>query len=145
MSLGGLEPALPVDDPLAVVVLGARPEEALEDGRLGLLGLEEERVVAVAAVEQRDEREQPDAADADDLHRRVDQGVAVEQDPPVLLDASRGTGRAPSSASARVSPAGWVMIGGWSTIRRDPSSTSVSLGSSWSASWCAADLMVVSR
>ncbi len=66
--------------------LSARAEEALEDRRLGLLDLQEQGIVVRTAVEERRERSEPDAADADHLHGKVDQLVAVEQDPSVLLE-----------------------------------------------------------
>ena len=67
--------------------LPARRKEPLVDRRLRLLDLEEERIVVGAAVEEGDERAEPDAADADDLEGDVDDLVPVEQDPPVLLEA----------------------------------------------------------
>ena len=98
-----------------------RLEEPLEDGGLGLLDLEEERIVVAGSLEQRHERRQPDAADADDLERRVDDPVAIEQDATVLLEAL------PVAAAARVvgeperQLRGWMITGGRSTIRRCPS------------------------
>jgi len=49
---GCLEPTLAHDDPLAVGGMDTGREVALEDRRLGLLDLEEERVLATAAVEK---------------------------------------------------------------------------------------------
>src|SRR4051794_4791885 len=52
---GGLHEALPLDDAVAVVAEAALDaERALEHGRAGLLGLEDERVAVVAALEQDD-------------------------------------------------------------------------------------------
>ena len=66
----------------------ARAEERLEHGRLGLLELQEQRVVAVAAEQQHDPRAGADAADADDLARRVDVAEALEQAAAVARQAS---------------------------------------------------------
>ena len=70
---GGLHQPLSGDDPLAVVVKLARLEELLEHRGLGLLELQEQRVLAVAAEQQRDPGARADAPDADDLARDVDQ------------------------------------------------------------------------
>ena len=74
-SLADLHEALALDDAPAVVLVGARAEHRLEDGLLRLLELQEQRVVAVAAEQQHDPRPGADAADPDDLARRVDVAV----------------------------------------------------------------------
>ena len=74
-----LEPTLPGDDPLAVTGPAARSQVALVDRGLGLLDLEEERVVVGRAHEQRDERAEPDAAHADHLQGVVRQGVPISR------------------------------------------------------------------
>ena len=81
-----LQPTLAGDDPLAVRGVRTRFEEPFEDGGLGLLDLEEERVVVAGALEQRHVRPEADAADADDLQRRIDDPVAIEQDAAILLE-----------------------------------------------------------
>ena len=71
-------------------------EEPFEDGGLGLLDLEEERIVVAGALEQRHVRTEADAADADDLQRRIDDPVAIEQDAAIFLETlpvSRSGGR----------------------------------------------------
>ena len=105
--------------------LAARRQEPLEHRRLGLLGLEEQRVVVAAALEQGREGGQADAPDADDLERGVDElgsGRAGPDDPP---GACRGSPPASTSTELGVSSAGWVMTGGWSTIRRRPSASTL--------------------
>jgi hypothetical protein len=69
----GLEPALAGHDPGAVRGLVAGAEEPFQHGFLGLLHLQEQRIVVVRAQEERGERAQPHAAHAHDLHRRVDE------------------------------------------------------------------------
>ncbi len=80
---GRLEKPLARYHALATRRIGAWAEEPLEDGRLGLLDLEEDRVLVGALVEQHDDRRQADAADADHLERQIDELVAVEQRPSV--------------------------------------------------------------
>ena len=58
----------------------------------GLLELQEERVLLIAALEQHDERPGADAADADDLAGEVDDPELLEQVPPIVLQ--RGPVRA---------------------------------------------------
>ena len=82
---GGLQASLAGHDPVAMGRLCARAEEPFQDRRLGLLDLEEERIVVRPVLEQHHERPQPDAPDADHLHRVIDDRVAVEQDAAVLL------------------------------------------------------------
>ena len=82
-----LQPTLAGDDPLAVRWVRTRFEEPFEDRGLGLLDLEEERVVVAGALEQGHVRPETDAADADDLQRRIDDPVAIEQDAAILLEA----------------------------------------------------------
>src|SRR3954447_10037582 len=67
------------DDPLPVVGVHARATEPLQDGRLCLLDLEEERVTVVAAEEQQDVAAGSDAADADDLPGRVYVAVLLQR------------------------------------------------------------------
>ena len=52
------------------------------------LDLQEQRVVLVATLQQDDERACPDAADADDLARGVDDFEPLEQVPPVVLQGA---------------------------------------------------------
>ena len=59
---------------------GARsPRVRLEHRRGRLLGLEDQRIVLVASLEEDDEAACPDAADADDLQGEVDEPVALEE------------------------------------------------------------------
>jgi hypothetical protein len=68
---GCLHHALARHDPLAVIAVLARAGKALQDRGLGLLGLQEQRVVLVAAHQQEDPAPGPDATDADHLARHV--------------------------------------------------------------------------
>ena len=81
-----LEPALADDDAPAVVLRAGSAREPLEDRRLGLLDLEEQRIVGVVAEQEDDPGAEADAPDADDLERRVDRSVVVEQDAAILLE-----------------------------------------------------------
>ena len=83
---GGLGQALALDDALAVVVELACAEERLQDRCLSLLELEEQRVLVVASHHQRDPRAGADAADADDLARRVDVAEPFQQPPPIARE-----------------------------------------------------------
>jgi hypothetical protein len=81
---------------MAVVAELARVEERLEDRRLGLLDLEDERIVIVASEEQRDPAAGADRADTDGLAGQVDVAKAVEQTAAARLDASSRFGWSPS-------------------------------------------------
>ncbi len=63
----------------------AVPDELLQHGRLGLFGLEEERIGPVATEHQDDPGPGADAADTDDLARHVDQTELLEQVSAVAL------------------------------------------------------------
>ena len=76
---GGLHQPLSLHHPLAVVGLRARAQVRLEHGAIGLLHLQEQWVVAVAADEQGDPAARADAADTDHLAGHVDDPVPVEQ------------------------------------------------------------------
>jgi hypothetical protein len=69
---------------LAVVRVPARAQVGIEHRGLRLLGLEDEWILAVAADEEADGRARADAPHADDLARRVDEPVRLEQVAPVL-------------------------------------------------------------
>jgi hypothetical protein len=85
----GLHQPLADDDPLAgVAVLGRRVEPFQHRG-LGLLRLQDERVVDVAAHEQDDPAAGADAADPDDLAGHVRQPEPAGQDPPLGRQAAR--------------------------------------------------------
>ena len=83
----GLHHPLPLDDALPVLLEPALAEERLEHRLLRLLELEEQRIGVVAAHEEQDPGAGPNAADADDLARRVDVPVALQQLAPVLRQA----------------------------------------------------------
>jgi hypothetical protein len=80
---GRLHQPLALDHPLAVLGIDAFAGIGLQDRFVGLLDLQEERVVG-DRHHQRHHAQGPDAADADHLDRRVDQAIAVEQNAPVL-------------------------------------------------------------
>ena len=89
----GLQTPLAGNHALAMVLERALGQESLEDRRLGLLDLEEERVAGRALDHQDDDRAKADAADTDDLDRRIDEPVAVEQlrdGPPGASSGSAG-------------------------------------------------------
>ena len=86
---GGLRQSLALDDPLAVLGERALAQERLEHRCLRLLELQEQRVVLVAAEHQHDPGARADAADADDLARRVDVAKALEQLPAVGVRVRR--------------------------------------------------------
>ena len=128
-----LRQALALDDPLAAVRELAAAEERLQHRRLGLLELEEQRILVVAAEHEADPGARADAADADDLAGRVDVAEALEQLAPVarerapvgaddaaeeLLDQVRAARRATSSIG--------TISGGSPMMRSSPSTTSVS-------------------
>ena len=76
---GRLHQSLALDDSPTVVVELALPDETLEHRRLGLLGLQEQGVLAITAGEQEDPGPGADAADTDHLAGEVDQLEALEQ------------------------------------------------------------------
>ena len=96
---GRLHQVLADDHPLTAVRIGALLEEPLEDRRLGLLRLEDQRVASVTADEEVDPRVRPDAPDAHHLPRRVDQAVLLER---VVLARQRAAVRADERADPRV-------------------------------------------
>ena len=75
-----------MDHSLAVGWVAAGPDEVLEHRRLGLLGLQEQRVGVVAAEEQHDPRSRADAAHAHDLAGRVDQAEVLQEVAAVALE-----------------------------------------------------------
>ena len=81
-----LREALALDHPLAAVRELAVTEERLQDRRLGLLELEEQRIVVVAAEHEADPGSRADAADADHLAGRVHVAEAFEQLAPVARE-----------------------------------------------------------
>ena len=111
----------------------------LQHGRRGLLDLQEERVLLVAALQQDDERARADAADADDLARHVDDLEPLEQVPAVGLQrravgAELASGWRRQSSSEEIpyvaySSRDGTTIGGWLTMRYSPSTSSPSLES----------------
>src|SRR4051794_37600201 len=72
-----LDEPLAADYPLAVTRVRARAKELLVDGWSGLLDLQEQRLLAVAALEQYQVDLRPDTSDADDLSDDVDEREAV--------------------------------------------------------------------
>src|SRR5664279_67398 len=82
---GGLHHPLSLDDPFPRVAVAALGQVVLQDRPGGLLHLQEQRVLRVAALLQHDERPGADAADADDLAGHVDDLEAFQQVPPVVL------------------------------------------------------------
>ena len=62
-----------------MVLVVAGLEVRVEDRRGRLLGLEEQRIALVAALEEGHEAARPDAPDADDLEREVDEPVALDE------------------------------------------------------------------
>src|SRR5262249_57961453 len=84
----GLHQALSLDDALAVVCELALAEEGLEHRCLVFLELQHERVVVVAADEERDPRPRADAADAYDLARGVHEPEPLEQMATVALETA---------------------------------------------------------
>ena len=111
----------------------------LQHRRRGLLDLQEQRVLLVAALQQHDERPGADAADAHDLAGHVDDLEPLEQVAAIVLAASRGTARNCSWISVLQLVDGMPMlaarsrsgitIGGWLTIRYWPSTSSASFDS----------------
>ncbi len=108
-------------------------EERLEHRGFGLLELQEQRVVAVAAEQQRDPDPRADAADPDDLAggvRRAGSARAASCDPPTV-SAGRSGARARMKSSiscARSGPARssiGTITGGSLMIRGSPSTISV--------------------
>ena len=100
----------------------------LQHRRRRLLGLEDERVVLVAALEDDHEAARADAADADDLEREVGEAVALEELAPAL--GHRGAVvledllRSAAGAARRSRRA--VTTGGSSRMTRRPSTIAVS-------------------
>ena len=119
MSLGGLHQALTLDDPLAVVGELALSQERLEHRRLRLLELQEQRIGLVAAGQEHDPRPRADAADADDLARRVRRsgsaraaGGGRRQRAPVGADTPARTPRSGPVRRRRPSSSIGTMSGG---------------------------------
>ena len=77
-GLGRRVGPLALDHPLALLGIDALAGIGLQYRRVGLLDLQEERVVGDRR-HQRHRAQGADAADADDLDRRIHQAIAVEQ------------------------------------------------------------------
>ena len=86
---GRLGEALAGDDPVPGVVEAALPEVRLQDRRGRLLDLQEQRVVLVAPAHQEDEAARPDAADAHDLARHVEDVETLDERPAVIGERPR--------------------------------------------------------
>ena len=84
----GLHQVLPGDHPLALVGVLAAPAVLRENRRLGLLGLQEQRLDPVQGVHQQDPGAGADAADPDHLAGHLDQRELSEQVPPVGLQGA---------------------------------------------------------
>ena len=78
-----LQQALALHDALALVLVLAGARIGREHGRVGLLDLQEQRVILAVAHQQQHERLGPDRADADDLPREIRVVVVVQHDTPV--------------------------------------------------------------
>ena len=76
---GALHQPLALDDPAAMVVVAARPAVRLVHRRSRLLDLQEQRVIAVAALQQDQVYPHPDAAHPDHLADGVDEREPVQQ------------------------------------------------------------------
>src|SRR4051794_10526431 len=76
-----LHEPLPFDDPLTWSGIAASRQMCFENRARSLLDLEEQRVSAVAALQQHHERSGSDAADAHDLAGGVDDSEPREQLP----------------------------------------------------------------
>ncbi len=80
---GGLHQPLPGDDPLALGAEPGGPCVGREHRLVGLLGLEEQRVLVVLAEQQHDPAAGADTADTDDLAGDVGEPEALQQEPAV--------------------------------------------------------------
>jgi hypothetical protein len=91
-----------------------------EDRARRLLDLEEQRILLVATHQQRDVRARADAADPDDLPRRVDELEPLEQPPPVVLQGRPERAQLVAKDRLDLVRGDAVLvttIGGWLTIR----------------------------
>ena len=137
-----LHQVLPGDDPLAVIGVLALAHELLEDRGFGLFGLQEQRVVAVATLEQEDPGPGPHTADPPRPcvpRRRVRSprggGGGRSAGCGGSCAPTRGAHSTIRSASLSVkSSAMGTTSGGSLMIRRRPSTTVVSLARAWSES-----------
>ena len=81
----GLRQPLAPDHPLALVLVLALAGERGQHRLLGLLDLQEQRLVRAVAEQQHDERLGADRPDAHDLAREIAEIVAAQHLAPVLL------------------------------------------------------------
>src|SRR3954465_8699561 len=82
-----LDVPLAADHPLAMARVRARAKKLLVDRRPGLLDLQKQGLLAVAALKQYQVHLHPDTSDADDLANDVDEREAVEQPAPFVGQA----------------------------------------------------------
>ena len=82
---GGLGQPLARDHPLALMVVFARAGERGQHRLLGLLQLQEQRLVGAVAEQQHDERLGADRPDTDHLAREVAEVVTLQHRPPLRL------------------------------------------------------------
>ena len=80
---GGLRQPLALDDPLAVLGERLLPRNGSSTDASASLSCRNSGSLVVAAEHEHDPRARADAADADDLARRVDVAEALEQPPAV--------------------------------------------------------------
>ena len=120
----------------------ALAQERLQHRRFGLLELQEERVVAVAAEQQHDEGAGADAADTDDLASRMDVAVALQQLAPVARQRPAvGADRASEEvlelvrALAQARSSIGTTTGGSLMMRGSPSTISVSFANAFRLSF----------
>ena len=85
MSLAACIIRWPAHHPFPGIVVPAPGQVVLQHRPGGLLDLQEQRVLLVAALQQHDERPGADAADPDDLAGHVDDLELLQQVPPVVL------------------------------------------------------------
>ena len=90
---------LPGDHPLPLVVVLAAAAVVGQHRVLGLLGLQEQRFLTVAGLEQQDPGAGADAADTDHLARHVDQLELLHQVPAVGLHGVQYSSRAARRAA----------------------------------------------
>src|SRR5215211_3743407 len=86
---GGLQHPLPLDHPLAVLLVAAPGQVVLQDRPGCLLDLQEQRILLVAALEQDDEGPGADAAHPDHLAGQVDEPEPLQQQTAIVLEGAR--------------------------------------------------------
>ena len=82
---GSLHDTLTIDDPVCMARISTGAEVTFEDRSLCLLDLQEERVMALASLEEGNITARAHASHSDDLLDNINETILLEQDTAIFL------------------------------------------------------------